>query len=294
LQTLHPIPDVSQFQVVCDRKEISKDDFWPQGHIEAVPTKFSVLWIVESPQSENGIWKKRQDDLSPLLTVQAAWTTLRHSFTNLVEEPIFDYRGFLQPGRTIHVEIPRENVQVSVSFEVVRGGSITFINEVFLNVVTWHEIWEHYSSFDRRICPWECYIEEEKRPYLPDTQLCFRLKDANNVPDTTHEFGGVAGGQAPRGEARPPIVFPKPPVNTTSATDPKVAGSEPGPIGTSPTGSDSSSDSWEEEDIADADLSEDLRAQRIAIADEHKLRKLRQAVVKGLGITIEIQGAYAF
>jgi hypothetical protein len=49
LQKLHPIPDVSQFQVVCDRKEISKDDFWPMGHIEAVPISFPVNWVIESP-----------------------------------------------------------------------------------------------------------------------------------------------------------------------------------------------------------------------------------------------------
>jgi hypothetical protein len=32
----------------------------------------------------------------------------------------------------------------------------------------------------------------------------------------------------------------------------------------------------------------------MASADAHKLRKLRQAVVKGLGITIEIRGGYMF
>jgi hypothetical protein len=46
LQTLHPISDVSQFQVVCDRKEISKDDVWPAGHIEAIPLKFPVIWHI--------------------------------------------------------------------------------------------------------------------------------------------------------------------------------------------------------------------------------------------------------
>jgi hypothetical protein len=36
------------------------------------------------------------------------------------------------------------------------------------------------------------------------------------------------------------------------------------------------------------------RFQRMVIADQHKLRKLRQAVVKGLAITIEIRGGYTF
>jgi hypothetical protein len=185
-------------------------------------------------------------------------------------------------------------VEVSVSFEVIRGGSITFIHEVFLNMVTWHEIWEHYSEFDKRICPWECYVDEELRPYYPETMLTFKLKDAHNVPDTTHEFGGVAGGKTPRGEILPPIVFPKAPINTTSPADPKVSGSATGQLGASVTGSGSSSDSWEEEDIADVDLSEEERSQRMAVADGHKLHKLQQAVVKGLGITIEIRGGYAF
>jgi hypothetical protein len=124
--------------------------------------------------------------------------------------------------------------------------------------------------------------------------LSFKLKDAHNVPDTTQEFGGVAGGQTPRGEILPPIVFPKAPINITSPKDPKVQGSATGQLVTSVTGSDSSSDSWEEEDIADVDLGEDERTQRMVIADTHKLRKLRQAVVKGLGITIEIRGGYMF
>jgi hypothetical protein len=131
LQTLHPIPDVSQFQVVCERTEISKDDMWPAGHIEAVPTRFPVNWRIESPQSPGGIFEYKQEGLTPLLTVQAAWTILRQSVSNLAEEPLFDYRGFLQPGCTINVEIPRQFVQVSVSFEVIRDGCI----KSFLNVV---------------------------------------------------------------------------------------------------------------------------------------------------------------
>jgi hypothetical protein len=134
---------------------------------------------------------------------------------------------------------------------------------------------ESLNSFDKRICPWECYVDEEVRPYFPETMLRFRLKDSGNVPDTTHEFGGVAGGQTPQGYILPPIVFPEPPVNTTSPSDPKVPGSLKGPVGDS----DSSSDSWEEEDLADVDLSEDERAQRMMVADAHQLHKLRQAVV---------------
>jgi hypothetical protein len=228
--------------------------------------------------------------MTPLLTAHAAWDLLRNDVANLSENPVINYRGFLKPGQTISAEILREDVRLSVSFEVFREGLITFIHEFLPNMVTWHEIWEHYVAFDKRICPWECYVDEEVRPYFPETMLRFRLKDSQNVPDTTHEFGGVAGGQTPQGYVLPPIVFPKPPVNTTSSADQKVPGSLKGPVGDS----DSSSDSWEEEDLADVDLSEDERLQRMMVADAHKLHKLRQAVVKGLGITIEIHGSYAY
>jgi hypothetical protein len=242
---------------------------WPAGHIEAIPMKFPVIWRIESPQSEGGIYECRQEEVTPLFTVQAAWTILRHSVSNLAEEPIFDYRGFLQPGRIINVEIPREDVRVSVTFEVIRDGCITFIHEVIPNVVTWREIHGHYSNIDRRICPWECYIDEEKRPYHPETGLRFRLNTSVEIPDTTREFGGVSGGQTPLGNILPPIVFPKPPIDTTSPADPKLSGSTPAPLG-----SDSSPDSWEEDDISD-ELSEDLKLQRLIMTDEHKLRKLR-------------------
>jgi hypothetical protein len=182
---------------VCNRKEISKDDLWPAGNIEAIPVKFPVTWRIESPQSPGGIHECKQDDLTPLLTARAAWALLRSSVLNLAKEPIIHYRGFLKPGLTISVEIPGEDVRVSVAFEVIRKGCITFTHEVFSNMVMWREIHAHYSSIDRRICPWESYIDEELRPYYPETQLRFRLNTSLEIPDTTRNFGGVSGGQTP-------------------------------------------------------------------------------------------------
>jgi hypothetical protein len=284
LQTLHPIADVSQFQVVANRKEISGDDMWPMGHIEAVPVKFPVVWRIESPQTEGGIWEYKQENMTPLLTAQAAWDLLRNDLANLSENPVIKYRGFLKPGQTIEANILRENVRVSVSFEAIGKGSITFIHEVFLNMVTWREIWGHYSNIDRRICPWDCYVDEEKRPYFMDTMLSFRLKKGIEIPDTTHEFGGVSGGQTPHGDIHLPIVFPAPPIDTTSPADPKVQGSATGQL---TQGSDSSSDSWEDEEIPE-EASDEQRLQMVAEADAHKLHKMTQAVAKGLGITVEI------
>jgi hypothetical protein len=90
-------------------------------------------------------------------------------------------------------EIVRANVKLSVSFEVIRKGTITYILDVIPNMVTWQEIHGHFSSFDKRIPPFECYINEENRPYYSETVLSFRLAKDVEIPDTTREFGGAAG-----------------------------------------------------------------------------------------------------
>jgi hypothetical protein len=77
----------------------------------------------------------------------------------------------------------------------------------------------------------------------------------------------------------PPIIFPKPAINTTSPSNPKVSGSFAGQVDAEEEpDSDSSSDSWEEADLE----------------DEHKMCKLRQAIVKGQPITIEIRAEYVY
>jgi hypothetical protein len=208
--------------------------------------RFPVTWQIEDPQNPNGFFTQIQQNMTPLLTAQAAWGLLRNDVPNLQEEPGIDYRGFLKPGLTLNASIPRVNVRVSVSFEVIRDGCITFTHEVFLNMTTWFEIYSHYSNIDARICPWENYIEEELRPYYQDMPLRFRLNRSKEVPDTTREFGGVSGGLAPDGTVLPPIIFPKPAINVTAPGDKPGTSGHRGPIG--PQGSsDSSSDSWEEE-----------------------------------------------
>jgi hypothetical protein len=101
-----------------------------------------------------------------------------------------------------------EAVQVSVSFEVIRGGVIIFVDEAFGNMERWQAIHSHYSSIDHRICPWEKYIDEELRPYYPHTNLRFRRNKAKEIPDATKEFEGVAGGMTQDGHVLPPITFP--------------------------------------------------------------------------------------
>jgi hypothetical protein len=79
-------------------------------------------------------------------------------------------------------------------------------------MVTWREIHGFYSGIDKRICSWESYVDEELRPYHSETGLRFRLNKSLEIPDTTHEFGGVSGGLAPTGHILPPIVFPPQPI----------------------------------------------------------------------------------
>jgi hypothetical protein len=57
--------------------------------------------------------------------------------------------------------------------------------------------------------------------------------------------------------------------------------------------SDSSSDSWEEE-LLPVDISEAERLAYQEIADAHKLRKMTQAVLKRVPITIEIGASYVY
>jgi hypothetical protein len=84
--------------VVAGRKDISKDNRWPAGKIEAVPFKFPVLWRIESPQSPDGFVIHKQEEMTPLITARAAWDLLRHDIPQLFETATLDFSGFLKPG----------------------------------------------------------------------------------------------------------------------------------------------------------------------------------------------------
>jgi hypothetical protein len=139
LQRMHSIPDVSQFQVMAGGQEISKQNEWPAGRIEAAPFKSPVKWQIEDSSKADGYFECTQNEMTPLISAREAWTQLRFDHQTLYENVSLDFSGFLKPGLTIMAGIIRENVRVSVSFEVIRGGSITFIQEVFLNMVSWRD-----------------------------------------------------------------------------------------------------------------------------------------------------------
>jgi hypothetical protein len=274
LQTLHSIPDVTQFQVVSGKKEITKDDRWTEGKIEAIPCTFPVTWRIEWPQEPSGIREVVQEKMSPLVTAREAWTQLHSIVPGLYEDAARDFRGNLRPGLTISAEIIRQSVKVAVEFEVIRKGKIKFILEVIPNMATWAEIHAHFSSFDERIPPFDCYVNEEIRPYYPDELLEFKIVKGMEIPDTSKGFEGAAGGISRGGFLLPAIVFPKAPIDISEG---KVQGGKREVLDDT-GGTDSYSDSIEDEEGE----------------DDHKLRRLVQAAAKGQEMTVEIRGEYLY
>jgi hypothetical protein len=94
--------------------------------------------------------------------------------------------------------------------------------------------------------------------------LTFRLKDGEEPPDTTGEFGGAAGGKSRDGHVLAPIIFPKAPTDLSVG---KLTGALRGPVGT-----DSSSDSAEDEDGVDDHklLTIEIRAEYTWQGDLHE------------------------
>jgi hypothetical protein len=270
LQSLHPIPDVSQFLIFVGHLDISKHDKRPPGTIEAIPVKFPVQWRIEMPQQDSGYLEVVQKEMTPLITATEAWQQLHHTASRLYEDASLDYVGKLKPGTTITASIIRADVQLAVRFELFEKASITH-RQVIPNMETWENKHAHFASYDRRILPYSCYVEEENRPYYPETIIVCRLKDGEDPPDTTKEQGGAAGGTSREGYYLPPIEFPAPAIDTTGGT--KVQGADRGQVAMD---SDSSSDSAEDEDGV----------------DDHKLHHLAQAAVKEQLLTIEIRAEY--
>jgi hypothetical protein len=94
--------------------------------------------------------------------------------------------------------------ELAVTFNICRKGCTTFTHEIIPNMATWQRIRAHFHAIDQRIPPWECYVQEENRPYYPK----FHLADGTEVPDTLGELRGAAGGIDKHGRVLPPVAFP--------------------------------------------------------------------------------------
>jgi hypothetical protein len=208
LQMLHSIPDISQFQIIAGRQEITKNDKWPAGKIDAIPHTFPVTWRIEKPQETDGFVEVIQEKMTQLVTVTEAWELLHNQVPGLFEDANLNFRGKLKPYLTINAEIVRRDVRCAVEFEVIKKGTIKYIHEDIPNMATWAEIHAHFMSIDERIPPFECYVNEEKRTHMDQTLLSFRLNIDVEVPDTTRGFGGAAGEVSRGGFLLPPTIFP--------------------------------------------------------------------------------------
>jgi hypothetical protein len=267
------IPDLSQFNIFVGHLDITKNDKWPPGTIDAIPVRFPVQWKIEMPQEASGFLEVVQKEMTPLVTAMEAWQQLHHTVPRLYEEASLDYVGKLKPGAIITASIIRAEVQLAITFELYKKATITYHQHV-PNMETWASIHAHFANFDTRIPPYSCYIEEENRPYYPETTITFRLKEGEEPPDTTGGSGGAAGGLSREGYYLPPIVFPAPKIDITGKT--KMQGAEPGQVGES--GTDSTSDSEEDSEWNDI----------------HKLHRIAQAAAKEQFLTIEIRAEYSW
>jgi hypothetical protein len=269
------LPDVSQLRIFVGHLDITSNDKWPPGTIDAIPVKFPVQWRIERPQEESGFYETRQKDMTPMYTAIEAWQMLHNQEPRLFEEATLDYAVKLKPGCIIAASVRRADVPLHIRFEIYGKATITY-ELTIPNMATWQAIHSHFAGYDLRIPPYSCYIEEENRPYYPETLLIFRLKKGEEPPDTRNQPGGVSGGLSRDGHLLPPIVAPPPVIDTTGGS--KVHGALTGTVGEDKMTSDSSSDSGEDDENE----------------DDRKLHQLSQAAVKEVPLTIEIRAEYVW
>jgi hypothetical protein len=248
LSEIRPLRHFSQFQFSYAQGEIpATSRRLLTGHISVARIKFPVTWRLEL--FDKGII---QENMDAGQSIQEAWALLHNEVPRLYPDATFNYTGFLQPGLTVTVGVLRANVKISFSFEVKDHGWITYQGHDASNMVTRQEIYTQYAQDDPRIPPLAEYIEEDTRPYQTGDLISFKLKRFIEITDRSNEGPGRNGGDNGRKIILPPIVFGKPPINTTDPKDPKVQSSAKGPIGTQTSLEESESDSFptdSEEDI---------------------------------------------
>jgi hypothetical protein len=85
LQTQRPIPDISQFQIIAGRQDVTKNDRWPDGQIDAILHTFPVIWRIEKPQVTGGFIEVIQEKMTPLVTATEAWYILHTTVPGLFD-----------------------------------------------------------------------------------------------------------------------------------------------------------------------------------------------------------------
>jgi hypothetical protein len=153
--------------------------------------------------------------LTSLLTPETAWEQLRHEVPRLFEKATFNYRGPLQPGQTIQAEVLREEIEVTVDFEIESHGHIYFENSRIANMTPREDIHAQFARLDPRIPPYACYKAVDDRPHYTETTINFRLQKGVDVEDTAANGNGAAGGDNRHGFILPPIIYPPPPIDVS-------------------------------------------------------------------------------
>jgi hypothetical protein len=245
LSTIRPLPHFSQFIITYDHGEVPVTSrLLPLGNIVAIRAKFPVTWRIEL-LSEEVI----QPDMTPALDVDEAWTLLHNQVPRLYPRATFNYRGKLQPKAIITASVFREDVTFTIAFEVKDHGWITFPGNTMSNMTTRQEIYDLFSHVDPRLPPFEEYIDEENRPYQNGDLLCFNLKGFIEITDRSNEGPGRTGGDNGHKLILPPIIYGKPPINTSDPKYPKITGGSKGTVDGSDDSDPDSCSTDSEEDI---------------------------------------------
>jgi hypothetical protein len=199
------------------------------------------------------------------LSIQGAWALLHNQVPRLYQHATFNCAGLVQPRLIVTADVLREDVTVTIGFEVKDNGWMEFPNIPGIsNMVPRLEIYSLIVVDDPRIPPLDEYVEEDTRPYQHGVPIYFHLKSASTTTNRSYESPGRLGGDNGSGVGLPAIRYGAKPINTTDPKDPKVPGSFKGQLTTS-LGTDDSeqvSDQTDSEGIQD----ETHRFQKIAAA----------------------------
>jgi hypothetical protein len=235
LSDIHPVPHFSQFIITYEHGEVPVTSrLLPVGHIQAIRAKFPVTWRLELFQED-----VIQPDMHAGIDVDEAWTLLHNQVPRLYPNATYNYRGNLQPKAIITVQVFRVDVTFTIAFEVKNHGWITFPDNNVSNMTTRQEIYDHFSPEDPRIPPFAEYIEEESRPYHDGDLVRFNLKGFIEITDRSNESPGRNGGDNGRKFILPPIIYGKPPLDTSDPNFPKIYGGSKAPIDSDESESDS-------------------------------------------------------
>jgi hypothetical protein len=146
---------------------------------------------------------------------------------------------------------------------------ISFYDQMIPNMTPRTEIHARFARIDQRIPPYACDVVEEVRPYYDQTRITYHLGKDVEVPDTTGNDGGAAGGDNCRCQVLPPIIYPTDPIDVSEG---KISGGlrkMPGP------------------DSCATDSAEDIPG-----SDDHKLIQIVQTIYKNQPVTISIRGKF--